>query len=80
MKDLKSVITGGLTALSRGLQNLWVKVALTEAQKNLKLAQEGYKDVGRVLLPISAEEQAIAIERARRDLENVQRDHQELGR
>ena len=73
-------IKGGFAAVVRGLRSLWADAAITGAEKDLKLAKEGYIDVGRVLLPVGPEEQQRLIARAQRDLESAKQEQESLDR
>ena len=73
-------IKGGFAAVVRGLRSLWADAAITAAEKDLNLAQQGYIDVGRVLMPVSPEEQQRLIARAQRDLESAKQEQEGLER
>lgn len=66
--------------MGRGLHRLSLGASITEEQKNLRLAQQGYTDVGRVLLPIDAEQQAATIARSEKALAALQQEHEGLNR
>jgi hypothetical protein len=65
--------------MGRGLQRLSLGASITEEQKNIRLAEQGYMDVGRVLLPIDAEQQAATIARSEKALAALQQEQRELN-
>jgi hypothetical protein len=66
--------------MGRGLQRLSLGASITEEQKNIRLAEQGYMDVGRIILPIDAEQQAATIARSQKALAELQQEHEGLNR
>ncbi len=65
--------------MGRGLQRLSLGASITEEQKNIRLAEQGYMDVGRVLLPIDPEQKAATIARSQKALAELQQEQRELN-